>query len=54
MGTGLKLGLSRFQPGTLLNPLPPDEAPDGALQFEDSENYLQFEDSTEYLVFETI
>jgi hypothetical protein len=27
---------------------------DGALQFEDSENYLQFEDSTEYILFETV
>ena len=38
--------------GTLLNPEP--EVPEGALQFEDSENYLQFEDSEEYLLFETI
>jgi len=38
--------------GSNVNPLP--EVPDGALQFEDSENYLQFEDSEEYLLFETI
>lgn len=49
-GFGFGFGFSPL--GALLNPLP--EPPDGALQFEDSENYLQFEDSEEYLLFEEI
>jgi hypothetical protein len=44
----------KVRQGSNLNPSPPLEIPDGALQFENSDNYLQFEASTEYLVFETI
>ena len=49
MGFGIGIGIS---PVLQLSKVNQPEIPEGALQFDDSENYLQFEDSEEYLVFE--